>query len=165
MSAKELARGGILTGLGVAALYLGGLSEYFETVACIAAGVASAVPMMRNPRFKEAFLVYTATGLLGLLVVPQKLLVFGYIGVCGLYPILKYFIESRVPRNFQICVKLAYCNFAIFCAYLVIRLALNIEIRGALWCVSVLLGANLMFFLYDVALSRVIALLKRMLPR
>lgn len=78
MNAKEIARGGLLAAAAVALLYVGGAAPYIGPAACIVAGVASAVPLLRRARLKTAVLLYAATSILGALIAPRKSLVAAY---------------------------------------------------------------------------------------
>ncbi len=164
MSTKELARGGLLTGMAVAVLYIGSFSDYISASSCVAAGLATAVPLIKGEHIKEAVLVYLASGLLGAVLVPRTGLVAGYILVGGLYPILKYLIESRISRKTQLWVKGIYSNIAIFIIYLLSLLGTGLRLKSLFWGVVVWAVLTAGFFVYDVALSRIIALVKRMLP-
>ncbi len=164
MSTKELARGGLLTGMAVAVLYIGSFSEYIRASACVIAGLATAVPLIKGEHLKEAVMVYLASGLLGAMIVPGTGLVAGYILVCGFYPILKYLIESRISRKMQLWVKGIYSNIAVFILYLLSLLGTGLRLKSFFWGVAVWAVLTVGFFVYDVALSRIIALMKRLLP-
>ncbi len=165
MGAKQLARGGILTGAAVAVLYMGSVIEYLSVTACILAGLAPAAALVRKADVKESVMVYSASALLSFLIVPDKRLALEYTGMCGLYPVLKYLIECRVPRKIQMPCKMVYCNLTLLAAYALGKWLLGVELKGAWWCVAAWIGANAMFLLYDVWLSRLIALIGRLMPR
>ena len=113
MSAKEIARSGLLAAAAVALLYIGGAAPYLGPAACIVAGVTSAVPLLRRARVRTAVLLYIAAALLGALVAPRKSVVAAYALLTGLYPIVKYGVEARLPRQVQTGVKLAYFNLVL----------------------------------------------------
>ena len=165
MNAKEIARGGLLAAAAVALLYVGGGAPYIGPAACIVAGVASAVPLLRRARLKTAVLLYAATSILGALIAPRKSLVAAYALLTGLYPIIKFCVECYLPRRVQTGVKLAYFNAVLVAAAAVVAgLFPQIAMPGfgtlaVLWAV-----ANIGFIIYDVALSRLIAMLRRSLP-
>ncbi len=165
MGAKQLARGGILAGAAVVVLYMGSVIEYLSASACILAGLAPAAALVRKANVKEAVMVYAASSVLGFLIVPNKRLALEYAGMCGFYPVLKYLIECRVHRKAQLLCKMAYCNLTLLAAYALGKWVLGVELRGALWCAAVWTGANAMFLLYDVWLSRLVAIIGRLMPR
>ena len=84
MSAKEIARSGLLAAAAVALLYIGGAAPYLGPAACIVAGVTSAVPLLRRARVRTAVLLYIAAALLGALVAPRKSVVAAYALLTGL---------------------------------------------------------------------------------
>lgn len=113
MNAKEIARGGLLAAAAVALLYMGGAAPYIGPAACIAAGVTSAVPLLRRARLRTAVLLYAAASILGALIVPRKSVVAAYAVFCGLYPIVKFGVECYLPRHVQTGVKLVYFNIVL----------------------------------------------------
>lgn len=166
MNTKEIARGGLLTAAAVALLYIGGTVTYIGPAACLVAGVTSAVPLLRRSRLKTALTLYLAVSVLSALLVPRKIEVAAYILFCGLYPIVKFCVECYAPRNMQMGIKLAYFNVSLVIAgvlavfFFLPQFALTGLFRvAAAWFV-----ANITFVIYDVALSRLIALLRRSLP-
>lgn len=166
MNTKDIARGGLLAAAAVALLYVGAAATYVGAAACLVAGVTSAVPLLRHARVKTAVTLYMAVSLLAVLLVPRKVIAFGYILLTGLYPIVKFVIEARVPRRIEIWVKLAYFN-------IVLAVAGALASRGffpqfeipAFWKLAGLwFAANIVFIVYDIGLSRLIAALRRTLP-
>lgn len=165
MNTKEIARGGLLAAAAVALLYVGGTAISVGPAACLVAGVTSAVPLMKHARLKTAVTLYLAVSILSALLVPRKMVVAAYVLFCGLYPIVKFCVECYAPRRRQMDLKLAYFNIM-----LVIAVALAIFVflpqfsLSGFRLVAVWVAANIGFVIYDVALSRLIALLRKSLP-
>lgn len=165
MNTKEIARGGLLTAAAVALLYIGGTVTYIGPAACLVAGVTSAVPLLRRARLKTAVTLYLAVSILSALLVPRKIEVAAYILFCGLYPIVKFCVECYVPRRRQMDLKLAYFNIMlVIAAALAIFVFLPQFSLSGFRLLAVWVAANIVFVIYDVALSRLIALLRRSLP-
>ena len=165
MNTKEIARGGLLTAAAVALLYIGGTVTYIGPAACLVAGVTSAVPLLRRARLKTAVTLYLAVSILSALLVPRKIEVAAYILFCGLYPIVKFCVECYVPRRRQMDLKLAYFNIMlVIAATLAIFVFLPQFSLSGFRLLVVWVAANIVFVIYDVALSRLIALLRRSLP-
>lgn len=166
MNAKEIARGGLLAAAAVALLYMGGAAPYIGPAACIAAGVTPAVPLLRRARLRTAVLLYAAASILGALIVPRKSVVAAYAVFCGLYPIVKFGVECYLPRHVQTGVKLVYFNIVLAVAGALVAYGLfpGIDLPGFARLAVLWFGANAVFIIYDVALSRLIALLRRSLP-
>lgn len=166
MGAREIARGGLLAAVAVALLYVGGAAAYVGPAACIAAGVTSAVPLLRRARLRAAVLLYVAVAILSALLVPRKIVAAAYVLFCGLYPIVKFCIECRMPRRAQTGAKLAYFNIVlvIAAALWVFVFAPGFTLTGFVRIAAAWVCADIAFLVYDVALSRLIALLRRSLP-
>ena len=108
MSTREIARGGLLAAAATAWLYFGGVMPQIGPAACLIAGVASAIPLLRRANVKTAVLLYLVTSVLGLLLTPRKLIVAAYVLLFGLYPIVKYLIECRLPVFTQLSLSLIH---------------------------------------------------------
>lgn len=166
MKTRDLMRGSILTASAVALLYGGAVAPWAGVVTCVLAGTAAMVPLLHPPgRLRLAVLVYLSVSTLAALVVPHKGIVMGYIGIGGLYPILKYGIESRLPRHLQFLGKGLYAVFVVWLGYLFIQFGMMPQPARFVVGRGVILGtAVIVFAIYDRALSRFIALLRRLLP-
>lgn len=166
LNTKEIARGGLLAAVAVALLYVGGTVISVGPAACLVAGVTSAVPLMRRARLKTAVTLYLAVSILSALLVPRKIVAAAYVLFCGLYPIVKYCVESNVPRRKQMSIKLAYFNvvLVIGAALVVLVFLPQFTLTGFFRIAAAWVAADIAFTIYDVALSRLIALLRRSLP-
>lgn len=165
MNTKEIARGGLLAAAAVALLYVGGTAISVGPAACLVAGVTSAVPLMKHARLKTAVTLYLAVSILSALLVPRKMVAAAYVLFCGLYPIVKFCVECYVPRRRQMDLKLAYFNIMlVIAAALAIFVFLPQFSLSGFRLVAVWVAANIVFVIYDVALSRLIALLRKSLP-
>lgn len=147
-------------------LYFGGISPYVAVASCVAAGALSAVPLIRRARVKFAVALYLAVSVLAIILVPRKSLAAAYVLLCGLYPIVKYGIESALPRQIQLLCKLVYFNLVLAAMYLLVQYGLlpAVEIKGIGVLAIGWAAANVVFVIYDIGLSRLIATLRTMLP-
>lgn len=165
MNTKDIARGGLLAAAAVALLYMGAAASYISVAACLVAGVTSAVPLLRHARLKTAVTLYLAVSILSALLVPRKIVAVAYVLFCGLYPIVKFCVECYASRRRQMDFKLAYFNIVlVIAAALAIFVFLPQFTLSGFRLVVVWVAANIVFVIYDVALSRLIALLRRSLP-
>ena len=134
--------------------------------ACLVAGLASAIPLLRRANVKTAVLLYLVTSVLGLLLTPRKLVAAAYVLLFGLYPIVKYLIECRLPVFTQMSGKLVYCNIVLVIAAVLVSCSLfpQVQLPGIFRLAGLWIAANIGFIVYDIGLSKVIALLRRTLP-
>ena len=166
MSTREIARGGLLAAAATAWLYCGGVMPQIGPAACLMAGIASAIPLLRRANVKTAVLLYLVTSVLGLLLTPRKLIAAAYVLLFGLYPIVKYLIECRLPVFTQLSGKLAYFNIVLVLAAVLVSCGLfsQVQMPGIFRLAGLWIAANIGFIVYDIGLSKVIALLRRTLP-
>ena len=111
-------------------------------------------------------LLYLVTSVLGLLLTPRKLIAAAYVLLFGLYPIVKYLIECRLPVFTQLSGKLAYFNIVLVLAAVLVSCGLfpQVQMPGIFRLAGLWIAANIGFIVYDIGLSKVIALLRRTLP-
>ena len=129
MSTREIARGGLLAAAATAWLYFGGVMPQIGPAACLIAGAASAIPLLRRANIKTAGLLYLVTSVLGLLLTPRKLIAAAYVLLFGLYPIVKYLIECRLPVFTQLSGKLAYFNIVLVLAAVLVSCGLFPQVQ------------------------------------
>ena len=158
MSTREIARGGLLAAAATAWLYFGGVMPQIGPAACLIAGAASAIPLLRRANIKTAGLLYLVTSVLGLLLTPRKLIAAAYVLLFGLYPIVKYLIECRLPVFTQLSGKLAYFNIVLVLAAVLVSCGLfpQVQMPGIFRLAGLWIAANIGFIVYDIGLSKVI---------
>lgn len=124
---SKTAFGGILTALSVVLMFLTGVIP-FLTFALPALAGALLILIVMEIGSKWALCVYAAVSILSLLVVADKEAAMMYAAFFGYYPVIKSFLESKLPRVFEWIVKFLIFNAAMVLAYLVIILC-----SGCLW--------------------------------
>ena len=107
---------------------------------------------------KWAWPVYIAVSLLAVLLVAYKQAVIGYILVLGCYPILKAVIEGKTKKAVGFLLKLVFFNAAAVIDFWACTVILNVpranyQVFGVHLLWLLLLGANVVFLVYDYALS------------
>ena len=167
MNTREIARGGLLAGFAVVLLYIGALIPQAAPALCISAGVVSAVPLIRSFALRTSLTVYAAAGALSLMLVPRKSVAAAYIAVCGLYPIVKYLIETRARSGARMALKLAYANFvlAVLGALVSKGVFPQLEMPGFFALAAFWFAANIGFAVFDAVLTRFIRFVRRYLPK
>lgn len=110
-----------------------------------------------------AFLVYAVSGLLSLLIVPDREAVMLFILFFGYYPVLKAVFESIRKRWISWLLKLLVFNVAMivgfFVSIYVLMLPMEEFMIGQMFLPGLLLlMGNAVFLLYDYAVSGVVLL-------
>ena len=160
MSTREIARGGLLAAAATAWLYFGGVMPQIGPAACLIAGVASAIPLLRRANIKTAGLLYLVTSVLGLLLTPRKLIAAAYVLLFGLYPIYKSFAESAKNAVLEYALKFLFCNAMLCALYFMLRAFATLPKFPDIpfvYPIS-LLALNLVFFIYDLGFSKLVSL-------
>lgn len=157
---SKTAFGGILTALSVVLMFLTGIIPFLTfALPALAGALLILIVMEIGPKW--ALSVYAAVSILSLLVVADKEAAMMYAAFFGYYPVIKSFLESRLPRWLEWIVKFLIFNVAMVLAYVVIIFVFGIPLdemeEFGKYAVPILLGmGNVVFFVYDIALTRVI---------
>lgn len=160
---KKVALGGICTGLSVVVLFFSGVFPMMEYAVPALAGLML-VPLVAELGYRYALLGWLAASVLGLLLVPNREAAFLFACFFGVYPIIKGVLEAKRNRKLEWIGKFACFNGCVLLCYaLLIRLLgmgeLAAELTAFRYGPLLLLGlGNVVFFLYDLAMTRVISL-------
>ncbi|MBR6709155.1 MAG: hypothetical protein IKL84_05700 [Clostridia bacterium] len=153
---RRLTAGALFTALGVILLWLGAVVEVLDLSL---AAIASLLTVIGVIEFGGAFpwLVWGATSLLSLLLLPVKFPALLYALFAGIYPMIKASCEKLRPL-FAWPVKLSAFNTALLALIVLANFVLGLPDTGLAFTIPVFALANATFVLYDVALSRLILL-------
>lgn len=135
------------------------------------AGMVLIVVVIENG-YSTAWMVYAAVGFLSMFICPDKEAAMLFVGFFGFYPILKGKLEKIRVRAGEYAVKFLIFNVAMIANYLVIIYLFGmqevLEEVGPLgqYSALVLLAlGNVVFFVYDLALSKIIMAYKYVLRK
>ncbi len=102
----------ILTALGVALLWLGAVTDILDITFCFASSIIIVFAQIELGS-KAALLIYAATGILSVILLPTKFAAAAYLLFAGNYPIIKYFLEKKVKSKTSLfIIKIAYFSLA-----------------------------------------------------
>jgi len=155
---------GVTGALCIVILLMGFLFP-FATYACPAVAACFLLPIVYEYRQKTAFTLYIAVSFLALILVPEQEMVFMFIFVFGLYTVIKFSVDKIKNKAVRFLRKLRYINISLVVSYSILLLvfpvaALVNEFSTYTTGFVALLAAmfNLVFFLYDKAVERVLIL-------
>ncbi|MDR2647383.1 MAG: hypothetical protein LBB67_04580 [Oscillospiraceae bacterium] len=163
-TSKNLAVCGIFTGLSLALLYLVSFIPTLDLALPAAAGLLLIVIVLELGR-GWAFGVFAACAAVAFFVVPNKSVTLYYAGFFGYYPILKSFLEQKLPRVPEWIVKILFFNAAIIGMYFLALKFLGLDMGGfppnlARYLPLILLVlANVTFLIYDIMVIDRVAIL------
>ena len=154
-SAKKITMGGIITTISLVVLYL---SSLFPTnrISLLALSSMFVFVLVIEFNIRTAVISYMATSLLGLILLPDKLMTIAYIIYFGYYGIIKSLIERINNIALEWIVKISSFNIAIFILYLIIGkfFPQNLQVNTSLWLIIVFLQT--VFIAYDILYSFII---------
>lgn len=149
---KKLVFSAILSALAVVFMYIGALFDVLDlSVAALASMCVALVLAELGARW--AFLVYAVAAVLSFLLLPVKTPAILFSGFIGFYPITKSVFERRLHGVWQWAAKLLLLNVCTGAMLLVLRL---FAVSAAWFEILTLALANLVFIVYDIALSRLL---------
>ena len=150
--ASVIARGGMLTALGVFLIYL---SSILPTSRMFLEGLTSCLILASIILMgtKNSAAVYAATAVLSFLVCGVRLATISYVLVFGLYGFLKYYIEGLDKIVLEYVLKLLYCNACLAVLFMISKLFMPnlLDIKAAIYIIAI--AAQFVFLAYDYALS------------
>jgi len=132
--------------LPAAGLALAAAAGLFVIAALIEAGMAGGL------------CVYAATAALALIILPIKTPGLLFLLFFGLYPMVKSRAERMGRARPRICIKIVFANLALIILCFVSSLfSGGLWFLSSLWAVVLTFAAlNLLFVIYDIALTRLI---------
>ena len=149
----HVAYGGVLTALSLVLLLL--CSPASGWGLCMTAGMLPAIPLSCG-RVRTGVMVYVATSILGVLLVPTKRYVAAYILLFGMYPMIKYAIECVRRMPLEWALKLLYAGSLLLVLYRLLGLTpLHATALPRIVVIPVGFAA---FVCYDILFSKIIAL-------
>lgn len=107
MKTRTAALGGILLALSVATLFFASFVPGVELTIYAVSSVYTAI-MIIETNSKGGGIFYIASGILALLLIPNKAAVLPYLFFFGIYGIVKYYIEKIGKLPVEICLKLLF---------------------------------------------------------
>ena len=154
-----IALGGVLAAGSLAVLWLACMVPSGRLGVTAAAGLFPVAGVLAAGR-TAGYLCWAAGGILGLILLPDKGVALMYLAFLGLYPVVKSRIESLRRLGLEWVLKLVFFNAVLTLFWFVLRSMFLPQPPDWLGENSLLLygAGNLVFVIYDVGLSRLIAL-------
>lgn len=157
-----MAMGGLGMAFALVLLYLSAISPR-GSLSLVA--IAGFVPYFVHcfSGISAGLLCWAGVSLLSLLLIPDKSVCFLFALVLGPYPLVKTKVEGLKLRGLQVAVKLLYASAVCVGTYGIVSRLLLSKTELELNLPLVLLGWNVIFFVYDAGLSRVLPLIRQRL--
>ncbi len=146
---KKIAASAMLSALGVVVLYLGSVITVLDLTAVAFASFAVFFAVLELGRPFQ-YLIYAATAVLALLILPDKFSAFAYILFGGIYPIVKNLIEKS-GKLLQWVFKFIYFNAVLTALIAVSVYVLHIDSSELGFGIVIYVLGNFAFFMYDIA--------------
>lgn len=161
-NSSKTALGGIVAALSVVMMFLTTVIPTLTYALPAAAGILLVV-MVIDVDKKWAFGVYAAVSILSLLILPDKEAAVMYVFFFGHYPIVKAILEGKCKGVLLWVLKFVIFNVSVVAGYLVILYVFQLPFdemeEYGQWAAWGLLGlGNIVFIVYDIALSRLTTL-------
>lgn len=138
----------------VVLLYVGAVFEVLDlTLAGLAAIIVTFAVMEMGEKYP--IMIYLAASLLSLLLLPNKFPGLVYAAMMGPYPLLKFRLE-RLPTVPSWILKFLYFNVTLTAIILLSKYVLGLPDTGLTLEIPVYALGNVTYFLFDVALSRLV---------
>ena len=164
MKAKKLTLLAMSTALSVLFMYLSSVLPTGQLGFIAAASLLGFFAVIETG-VSGALMLYTASSILALLLVPRRTPVLIFIIFFGYYPIIKYFAEKMKTPILSWCVKLLVFNAAYSVVFLLFKeVIFDITVLQNSTAIAFVAG-NLVFVFFDIGVSKLIWLYKTRLNR
>ena len=156
----KVAFGGMIAALSIVFMFSTGIVPTLTyAIPAICGALLMTVVIEISPFF--AGTIYVAVSFLSLLVVADKEAAVMYTAFFGYYPIIKSFIEKIQKNTISWVIKYIIFNIAMVSSYLVASKLFmitfdDIDFLGKFALPGLLLAGNVVFAIYDVALTRLV---------
>lgn len=168
----KVSLGGITSAICLLLMFMTGFMPLLVYTLPAIAGALLIVIVIEVNR-KWAFVTYASVSILSLFITPDKEAAMLFIFFLGYYPIIKSIIEKLKNRVFEWGSKLILFNISIIIAYKisinvlgVVDMTQELSFLGKYSMLGLLALANVVFVIYDVALTRLISsYIERFRPR
>lgn len=157
----KIAFGGVITALSIVIMFLTGIIPTMTyALPAVSGALLMAVVIEIGPKF--AGIVYAAVAFLSFIVVADKEAAVMYAMFFGYYPIIKSFIEKKLNKALSWLVKYIIFNVSVIFSYFIVTklLCITYDDMGAFgnfFLPVLLLLANFVFAIYDIALTRLVS--------
>ena len=160
----QISLGAMLSVLALIALYLSAILPAGRITFYFLSGIFLA-PLLFERQLRIAVIVYIATSLLSLLVLPGMVSSLPYILLFGHYGIGKFLIEENCKKKRAYLLKWIYYNISIVLVYFVCFSVLAGEWMAGLAWPWLFVLAQVAFVIYDYVYSYMILLYHKYLRR
>lgn len=152
---------GVMSALCMVCMFLTGVIPFATYALPALAGVLLIAIVIEQGK-RWAALVYVAVSLLSFILSPDLEAKLMFVCFFGYYPILKAVFEGIRRPRFALCLKLAVFNVAVIAVYFILSAlgglaADEFEIFGKNLPLFFLAAGNLVFLLYDYALTGLVS--------
>ncbi len=158
----KVALGGVIAALSLLLMILAGVTS---TLVYAIPMITGALLMMLVVEFGQEFagLIYVAVSIISLFLLGNKEAAIMYVTFFGYYPILKSILEKYIKGFVCWIVKYLIFNVAMVSSYFIVTKIFmisfeDVESFGKFALPLLLFAGNILFVMYDVALTRLVSI-------
>ncbi len=148
---KRLVMSAVLCALSFVFMYIGTLTGVMDLCAVVVGALCCAFAVIELGSFWP-WLVCSVSGVLCLLLLPDKFCALEYIALGGIYPILKSLFE-KLPIALSWCLKAVSLNIMLTLCLIIAKFIIGIQDDWVAFNLTVYLLANGFFVLFDYSLT------------
>lgn len=153
---RILALSSLFSALGVVLLYVGSFFEVIDLTVAAMAGILVLIAVIEMGR-GMATLIWLATSLLSLMLLPNKFIAVGYAVYFGCYPLIKA-VAERCPRLFSWGIKLVFTFVAMVALVLLSHFLFAMPMEAPILMAAFFLLAMFTAVIFDIALTKLVTL-------
>ena len=152
---KRLTVCAMFSALGVVLLLVGSMVEVMDIAMAALASLLCIFAVIEYGG-STPWLIFAVTGVLSLVLLPNKTPAAMYVVFLGYYPIIKEKLE-KLKKPIAWLLKEVIFNVSLVALFLIVRFLLMPNVSDPIWIYAVFVVlAEITFVLYDIALTRLI---------
>ena len=153
---RVLALSSMFTALGVVILYLGSFFEIIDLTVAAMAGLLVLLAVIEMNK-RTATMIWLATSVLSLMLLPNKFIALGYALFFGCYPLVKALAEP-LSRLLSWVIKLVFVFLAMVALVLLSHYLLAMPPEAPWMMVAFFVLALFTSVIFDIALTKLVTL-------
>jgi len=166
---KRLTLSSILMAVSVVMLFIGSIWPVRIAMSVIASAITTVTVIECGHKY--AWLTFIGTAIISFLLIPKKLIVYGYILLLGYYPIIKLYIERINKLIPEWIIKLIVFNIVLVISYFALNYFMLPSLDAELvvfffkHLAFIIAALEVVFAVYDLVLSYIIGFYNQRLRR
>lgn len=151
-NSKQISRGAMVTVLSIILMYMATVIPTTRIFLLSLSSFLIAILIIETS-ISKALVSFLSTSVLGVILIPNKLLLIPYITFLGYYAVVKLYIEKLDNLVLEWIIKIVIFNIVLYINYVILINVFSQKIVLPFGLIFVVLGLQIVFIIYDYTFS------------